>query len=167
MRRTTPPDSYRQNSGFWVPQSRVLDLRSQVLADDDYIVLSACHCRLREGRDRKRCDPAFCFVRPANIIICPTSGYIARAAGGWSEPIILRPKRPTPASCLLRTASNTSRQNLPLALALYCSRFKPSNLQPLLRRPHHHCCYLSSSSNYDTTTPQTDQNVRRQVYKTA
>lgn len=142
-------------------------LRSQVLAGDDYIVLSACHCRLREGRDRKRCDPAFCFVRPANIIICPTSGYIARAAGGWSEPIILRPKRPTPASCLLRTASNTSRQNLPLALALYCSRFKPSNLQPLHRRPHHHCCYLSSSSNYDTTTPQTDQNVRRQVYKTA
>lgn len=94
-------------------------------------MLSACHCRLREGRDRKRCDPAFCFVRPANIIICPTSGYIARAAGGWSEPIILRPKRPTPASCLLRTASNTSRQNLPHALALYCSRFKPSNLQPL------------------------------------
>lgn len=78
-------------------------------------------------------------------------------------PIILRPKRPTPASCLLRTASNTSRQNLPLALALHCSRFKPSNLQPLHRRPHHHCCYLSSSSIYDTTTPQTDQNVRRQV----
>lgn len=87
-----------------------------------------------------------CFVPPLNIIICPISGCIARAAGGWSVLILLH--QPTTARCLYYVLRPILHVRIS-CLYLYCTAVSLCLLpifSYLHRHPHHRCCCLSSSN---------------------